>query len=201
MERPLRLVVDLGAPSRAKFHQACKEIDDEPLAALVDRLAGSLGPGPHSDFNLFLKAVEQDSETHNVKLTGQRLKLLQTALGRKDPRGVSVIKKIHKRGRAQANPMSGLFEVNIGGKLLVVEYEPDSELRDTEQIPLLEDGGIEIFLGVKSCHTRQTPGLTTQPPKSATRFLSPDTFTNRCSYALLRRSAKISRWRKRMAKD
>jgi type I restriction enzyme M protein len=26
-----------------------------------------------------------------------------------------------------------------------VEYEPDPELRDTEQIPLLEDGGIESF--------------------------------------------------------
>jgi len=28
----------------------------------------------------------------------------------------------------------------------VVEYEPDSELRDTEQIPLQEEGGIEGFL-------------------------------------------------------
>ena len=27
----------------------------------------------------------------------------------------------------------------------VVEYEPDPELRDTEQVPLLEDGGIEAF--------------------------------------------------------
>ena len=29
---------------------------------------------------------------------------------------------------------------------VVVEYEPDSELRDTEQVPLLEDGGVEGFL-------------------------------------------------------
>jgi type I restriction enzyme M protein len=28
----------------------------------------------------------------------------------------------------------------------VVEYEPDSELRDTEQIPLQEPGGIEVFI-------------------------------------------------------
>jgi len=26
-----------------------------------------------------------------------------------------------------------------------VEYEPDSNLRDTEQVPLLEEGGIEAF--------------------------------------------------------
>ena len=28
----------------------------------------------------------------------------------------------------------------------MVEYEPDTELRDTEQIPLQEEGGIEAFL-------------------------------------------------------
>ena len=28
----------------------------------------------------------------------------------------------------------------------IVEYEPDSELRDTEQVPLLEEGGIEAFI-------------------------------------------------------
>ena len=28
----------------------------------------------------------------------------------------------------------------------VVEYEPDSELRDSEQIPLIEDGGTEAFI-------------------------------------------------------
>jgi type I restriction enzyme M protein len=36
--------------------------------------------------------------------------------------------------------------VTIDGKPAVVEYEPDPELRDTEQIPLLEPGGIDAFL-------------------------------------------------------
>ncbi|MBE9197287.1 SAM-dependent DNA methyltransferase, partial [Synechocystis sp. LEGE 06083] len=58
--------------------------------------------------------------------------------------GVPIIKKIHKKG-TQPDPLHGLFEVEIGGKLCVVEYEPDSNLRDSEQIPLLEDGGIEAF--------------------------------------------------------
>jgi type I restriction enzyme M protein len=34
----------------------------------------------------------------------------------------------------------------VDGKPCVVEYEPDSELRDTEQVPLLEDGGVEAFI-------------------------------------------------------
>ena len=42
--------------------------------------------------------------------------------------------------------MSGLFEIPLAGKPTVVEYEPDTSLRDTEQISLLEEGGIEAFL-------------------------------------------------------
>ncbi len=56
-----------------------------------------------------------------------------------------VIRKIHRKGTA-ADPLRGLFEATIGGKPAVVEYEPDSDLRDTEQVPLLEEGGIEAFL-------------------------------------------------------
>jgi type I restriction enzyme M protein len=56
-----------------------------------------------------------------------------------------VIKKIHKKGTA-ADPLRGLFETKLNGKPAVVEYEPDPDLRDTEQIPLLEHGGVEAFL-------------------------------------------------------
>ncbi|MCG6860776.1 MAG: type I restriction-modification system subunit M [Chromatiaceae bacterium] len=56
-----------------------------------------------------------------------------------------VIKKVHKRG-AVADPLRGLFAATIGGKPVVAEYEPDPDLRDTEQVPLLEDGGIVAFL-------------------------------------------------------
>ncbi len=34
-----------------------------------------------------------------------------------------------------ASPLNGFFEATIKGKPGVVEYEPDTELRDTEQIP------------------------------------------------------------------
>ena len=56
-----------------------------------------------------------------------------------------IIKRVHKRGTA-ADPLHGLFEETINGRKVVVEYEPDAELRDTEQIPLQEEGGIEAFL-------------------------------------------------------
>ena len=56
-----------------------------------------------------------------------------------------VIKKIHKRG-TDADPLRGRFAATIDGRPAVVEYEPDTDLRDTEQIPLQEAGGIEAFL-------------------------------------------------------
>ncbi len=43
----------------------------------------------------------------------------------------------------ETDPLRGLFEATIDGRWRVVEYEPDAELRDTEQVPLLEEGGVE----------------------------------------------------------
>ena len=56
-----------------------------------------------------------------------------------------VIKRIHRRV-TEADPLRGFYPATIGGRDVVVEYEPDNELRDTEQIPLTEDGGIEGLL-------------------------------------------------------
>jgi len=67
------------------------------------------------------------------------------ANGKVDESAPPVIRRIHKPGQF-ADPIHGLFEATVNGKLRVVEYEPDTELRDTEQIPLLEGGGIESYI-------------------------------------------------------
>ena len=56
-----------------------------------------------------------------------------------------IIRKIHKRS-TEADPLRGLFKATVSGRPAVVEYEPDTDRRDTEQIPLQEEGGIEAFL-------------------------------------------------------
>ncbi|MBN2830350.1 MAG: SAM-dependent DNA methyltransferase [Candidatus Cloacimonetes bacterium] len=61
-----------------------------------------------------------------------------------DESGVPIINNISK-GDSIACPLYGKFERVIGGKRRIVNYEPNTDLRDTEQIPLLEDGGIEAF--------------------------------------------------------
>ena len=61
------------------------------------------------------------------------------------PDASPVIKRIHKRG-TPPDPLRGRFERTISGRPVVVEYEPDTALRDTEQVGLKEDGGIEAFI-------------------------------------------------------
>jgi type I restriction enzyme M protein len=105
-----------------------------------------VGQGPHNDFNKFIKHVEADAEQHGVKITAKRTKLLQSTLATKDEAAERVIRRTHKPGKLEANQLHGLFSLKIAGKSCVVEYEPDSDLRDTETVPLQEPGGIEAFV-------------------------------------------------------
>ena len=63
----------------------------------------------------------------------------------KDENAAPIIRKILPAS-AGANPLEGRVIVTVNGKPAVVEYEPDTDLRDTEQVPLLHPGGIKAFL-------------------------------------------------------
>ena len=65
--------------------------------------------------------------------------------GQRDENAAPIIKKVHPTTTVP-DPLHGLVAVTIKGKPVVVEYEPDPDLRDTEQIPLLDQGGIDEFL-------------------------------------------------------
>ncbi len=113
---------------------------------MVDRVGAELGPGPHRDFNRFMSAVAADGRAHGVKLTTKRKTLLKTSLASRDETAEPVIKAVHRKCTSERDELRGLYPASIGGKPSVVEYEPDPELRDTEQVPLLHEGGIEAFL-------------------------------------------------------
>ena len=142
----MRLTVDLSPDHRQHFRAACRDAKEEPLSNVIDRVAAVLGAGPRPDFNRFMEVVVADASAHGVKLTARRKKLLQTALASREEAAAPVIKKTHKPGAVGPDPIRGLIEAALDGQSTVVEYEPDADLRDTEQVPLLEDGGIEAFL-------------------------------------------------------
>ncbi len=145
VERPLRLKVDLSQERLDEFFKACIEARDVALGDAVDEVGHGLGPGPHPDFNRFLEEMKAVMPGYGVRMTAKRKKLLQTLLAERDETAEPVIKRRHRLG-AVADPIRGLREYDERLGQRVVEYEPDPELRDTEQIPLQEPGGIEGFL-------------------------------------------------------
>jgi type I restriction enzyme M protein len=87
----------------------------------------------------------------NRAYTPAEIKKLK-ASGPPQPDAPAVIRKKHSPGVTAADPLYGRFGIDSGNPDLlgnserVVEFEPDPELRDTEQIPLLEPGGIAGFI-------------------------------------------------------
>jgi type I restriction enzyme M protein len=77
--------------------------------------------------------------------TPKEIKFLK-AEGRVSEDGTPVIRRIHKPGKAVADPLRGLFPAKIEGKRCIVEYEPDGDLRDIESVRLNETGGIDAFI-------------------------------------------------------
>ncbi|MFX3673281.1 MAG: N-6 DNA methylase [Paenisporosarcina sp.] len=145
VERPLRLSVNLDKENIDRFAAICEEHKDTDLMMLIEKVAEKFQYAKVKDFNSFVKGLNGVAQELNMKLPAKRLNLIKNHLAEVDETAEKVIKKNHKPGKVEANPLYGLFSVNLDGKEVVVEYEPDSDLRDTEQIPLLYEGGIEQF--------------------------------------------------------
>ncbi|MFN7928263.1 MAG: class I SAM-dependent DNA methyltransferase [Blastocatellia bacterium] len=119
---------------------------DALLHNVAQQLRQELGDELFPDHNVFRDEVEAALKRLDIKISAADLKVIINAVSWRDESAPPVIRKIHKPDKAEADELRGLYETEIAGKACVVEYEPDSELRDYEQIPLLEDGGIEAFL-------------------------------------------------------
>ena len=87
-------------------------------------VAAARGAGPHPDFNRFMEVVVADASAHGVKLTAKRKNLLQTALASREEAAAPVIKKTHKPGAVEPDPVRGLIEAAVDGQRAVVEHEP-----------------------------------------------------------------------------
>ncbi|GFN33847.1 type I restriction-modification system subunit M [Paenibacillus xylaniclasticus] len=145
VERPLRLGVDLAKDKLDHFFEICLEQKEHDLVKVISDLAEAMNYGNLKDYNLFLKDLNQIADRLNVKLSSKKLNLIRNHLAFADESAEKVVKKIYKPGKSEANPLKGLFSVVMDGKPCIVEYEPNIELRDTEKIPLLHEGGIEQF--------------------------------------------------------
>ncbi len=144
VERPLRLRVTLSEAALRRFRAACDEAGEGKLADALAAVAAQIGVGPHLNYNTFFAAVEDAMRRQGAKFGAKQARLLQSALAERDANAEPIVKRTHKAGKVAANPLHGLFPC-AGNQYQIVEYEPDAELRDSEQIPLLEAGGIAGF--------------------------------------------------------
>jgi type I restriction enzyme M protein len=129
---------------------------DGRLVEVATMLRVALGDELFEDHNEFRERVADALKQADLKLPAADLKQILKAVSWRVETAPPVITKVHKPGKAKADPLYGSYEVVLPspsgrgaggeGTKCVVEYEPDSELRDTEQVPLLEEGGIEAFI-------------------------------------------------------
>jgi type I restriction enzyme M protein len=118
-------------------------------AALVETgnlLRAALGGDLFPDHNLFRDRVDDVLKQADLKLSAADLKLILRAVSWRVETAPPVIAKFHRPGKATVDPLHGRYASPAGDRKIVLEYEPDSDLRDTEQVPLLEPGGIEAFI-------------------------------------------------------
>lgn len=119
---------------------------DARLVEAATMLRHEIGEDLFEDHNVFKRLVDDALDRNGVRLGASDKKVLLRAVSWRVETAPPVIAKTHKPSKAEADPLRGQYEDVIDGKSCVVEYEPDSELRDTEQVPLLEEGGVEAFI-------------------------------------------------------
>ena len=103
---------------------------------------------PNEAFGYWKVTVERPLRLEGIDpnraYTAREIKALKDECERSETAPL-VVRRVHGRG-VNGDPLHGLFPLTIAGRPAVVEYEPDPDLRDTEQVPLTEEGGVDAFL-------------------------------------------------------
>ncbi|NJD05826.1 MAG: SAM-dependent DNA methyltransferase [Methylococcaceae bacterium] len=130
---------------------------DLRLVETARRLADVLGTEVFPDFNQFREQVETALADLSIRLGPSEKKILLRAVSWRDENAPPVIAKIGaedpptdpEREALYGNYYGEATETTAKGRrkpqVRLTTYEADPELRDTEQVPLKEAGGIEAF--------------------------------------------------------
>ncbi|WP_043385054.1 type I restriction-modification system subunit M [Comamonas aquatica] len=123
--------------------------DQRDIMQAAQQLAEKIGGGEFLDFNYFEGIIDDALKALGLKLAAPARKQILNAVSWRDERAEKVIKKVHKLNAAKLNDLLnqlGTTRDKLGdyGYMATptgeyIEYEPDSELRDTENVPLALD--------------------------------------------------------------
>ena len=166
VERPLRLNFE-ATPKRiarldeqsafvalavSKKRKDAKAADAEEAAgreyqdAIRAVLAQLAGKGLYMDRERFEVDLDAVAKREAVKLPIPIKKAIFAALGERDPEAERCIDRAWNDGKGEADRMSGRFADKANADL-VIRYEADSELRDTENVPLPPETALPLPMG------------------------------------------------------
>jgi len=123
--------------------------EQRDIMQAAQQLADKIGTEEFLDFNRFEGIVDDALKAMGLKLAAPARKQILNAVSWRDERAEKVVKKVHKLNAAKLNELLnqlGTTRDKLGdyGYMATptgeyIEYEQDSELRDTENVPLALD--------------------------------------------------------------
>ncbi len=118
------------------------------LMEAAQKVMHIVGTDVYTDYNIFADKVAAAVKSEKMKLTAGQLKTICRAMSVTDPEAEPVIKKELKPGAkeyAELTDTYGIKEERLADYGIIakgkkfVQYEPDTDLRDGEKIPVTED--------------------------------------------------------------
>lgn len=119
------------------------------LMHTAHQLMKAVGTAVYMDYNAFAEEINKVAKALKLETSAAVLKGIARAMSETDPEAMPVIKKEHKASSKDIEMLAetygidrslladyGYYSTAKGG---YVEYETDSDLRDTEKIPVKED--------------------------------------------------------------
>jgi len=132
---------------RKKLLDAATWQRDKALLDLALLAQQDLGDAVFDDHNVFRERFDAAMKAQGQKLGAADKEAILKAVSWRDEAAPPVIAKRSKlkKGDYFEPGFDGAYLQTVGNDRFMVEYEPDTDLRDTEQVPLTEPGGIEAF--------------------------------------------------------
>ena len=132
VERPLRLKFQIDSDRKSRFLDAVPHLLDD-----VQSLDKALGREPLLDWNEVSQQFDAVLEAEGSRWKKAEVKLFRDVFAEPDPAAKPVILRTRKLSKEKQAQLFGWFPVCDGKN--EAQYEPDSRLRDTENIPLKEN--------------------------------------------------------------
>lgn len=124
-----------------------KERNDLQLVA--KSLMHAIGTEVYMNYNKFSDLIAEKAKSLDIKVSASVLNSIAKVMSETDPNAEPVVKKIHKANSKDIEKLESVYGINEnmladygyikGDKNTYIEYETDSDLRDSEKIPVKED--------------------------------------------------------------